>query len=119
MIESRTGKPMSENERVVAWMIFQSTRDSAVSVHELAIAQEISEREVKGIIRNLRTVHLLPIGASRLRGRSGYWWARTPEELMETVRPMLNQAKAELAFVRQAVGGKAMLEMLGQEVLAE
>lgn len=119
MIESRTGRPMTANEAEIARLIWLNSREHPVSVRALAEINALTEREVKGIVQSLRTKHLLPIGASRLRGKSGYWWARTPEELEASARPLVNQAKRMLVSAARLTGKRRVLEMLGQEVFGE
>ena len=119
MIESRTGRLMTTNEQEIARLIWLQSREHPVSVRDLANLNDLNEREVKGIVQLLRTKHQLPIGASRLRGKSGYWWARTPEELEASARPLVNQAKKMLVSAARLTGKRRVLEMLGQEVLGE
>jgi hypothetical protein len=62
-------------------------RSKIVSAKAMAGALNIAERKIRDIVRDLRRAHRCPIGSSMGRP-SGYYWAVSPEELAETIRPL-------------------------------
>jgi len=70
-------------ERMVAGLIhWRQGAGNAIRAADLADALDIPERQIRNIVRDLRTKHYLPIGSTPSKP-AGYFWAVTKEEILE------------------------------------
>jgi len=96
---------------VMREVILSSSRNPIpLSVMAMRVHQTI--RECKGIVEELRTMGQ-PIGARRGKPH-GIYYARTVDELEESARPLVNQAKKMLLGASRLVGKRRLAEWLGQ-----
>lgn len=70
-------RPQTEMERIVADLIFRHKgAANPISLAQIQTNTDLSDREVKGVVGDLRMRHRMPIGALRTseEGRGGYFW---------------------------------------------
>lgn len=106
---------LSTDESCVYSLIAGRDSSRPIPLAEICQATGLSARAVKGIVEALR-VDGEPIGASRGKP-SGYYLARSVEELESSARQLVNQAKRELLSASRLLGKKRVRELLGQNVL--
>jgi hypothetical protein len=117
------GHELTELESYVANLLLTANSErpidnEAVRVAvELRFERQISDREVKAIIRILRKDHAFPI-ISRRKKPHGYWWCQSKREMEEFVDTFKSQALDELHTLSRIVkenfpelAGQLKLEM--------
>jgi biotin operon repressor len=84
---------------IVIQLIKNHTADKPVLGAKLAQVSGLSGQEVRKVVNEARQEHL-PIGSCK----TGYYWARTQEELLVTIRDLTGRAKQ---IMRAAEGLRA------------
>ncbi len=90
--------PPSSREMIVAQLIRRRTIENPIKIAEISAKTGLHEREVKDIVRTLRSVYLLPVASSRSRP-AGYYWARSWDEWEPYVRQFRGQALDEMRTI--------------------
>jgi hypothetical protein len=102
------GHELTEIERYVAGVLLDATSAKPIGIAELipqvemALEQQMSEREIKKVIRRLRKEHAFPI-LSRRRKPAGYWWCSSADEMEEWIVLFRSQALDELETISKIV----------------
>lgn len=102
------GRELTDLESYVASLLLSASAARPIGIREivthtrLALEQEIDERKVKKVIRELRREHGFPILARRKRP-SGYWWCETADEMESFVSSFRSQAMDELVTISKMV----------------
>lgn len=90
-------------------------RASALPIASIARRTGMKEREIKAAVEGLILRHNILVGSSRGKP-CGYYLIETAEDLLKTIRPLKNQAIAELRRVYALLGKdqRRLRELLGQ-----
>ncbi|HEY4358239.1 MAG TPA: hypothetical protein VGN16_21010 [Acidobacteriaceae bacterium] len=87
---------------------------NAILVGRLAELLKATPRQIKDDIRDLRLLFKVRIGSSRDAIDGGVYLITTKEEALDTARPFLRQASAELAVARAILEPHELAELEGQ-----
>lgn len=115
--------PFTTDERAV-WNVLQLRAGKAAAISATGLmeaarrsdGERFTERDIKGVIEDLRRRHRLKIGANRGKPH-GYYVIVTAEELDESVRALRNQGIKMLwtaALLEGRDGKNYLRELLGQ-----
>ncbi len=96
--EDSNGTP-TPTEKEVAELIWAASRTQPIPLKTIAWRVELSDREVKGIVEQLRITHHCQIGASR-EEPSGYFWIRSEADREVAVRPYREQLLSMMRTLR-------------------
>lgn len=100
-------------EKVIARIIWNHTRNKPVPITMLALHCGLNDRQVKGIVEDLRCTHRCAIGASR-QEPSGYFWIRSAEDREAAVRPYREQILTMWRTLRSLDSPASLRELHGQ-----
>jgi len=96
-------------------------RDQAISIAQIANVTQLSPREIKQHVHDLRMLGLR-IGSCRVAdstAAAGYYIVTTHQELIESLRPYQRQVLTEMRLIQQMIGKRytAAAELEGQLAL--
>lgn len=114
-----TLKPTPRQQTLLRLIVDRVGRDKAISVGELAEQLKVQPREVKSDVNVLRTMFRVRIGSSRDGETGGYYMIASKEEALDTARPFVRQAQAELAIARAILEPHELKEFAGQLQIIE
>lgn len=104
---------LAEDERAVLQAIrFHRGRDKAITIREIQLTTQLSDRQIKKAVRNLRMNFRVPIAASKDGLCGGYYLWMTAEDLAGWKSVMLDQLLAEIALFRAVTTEEAALEIV-------
>lgn len=104
----------AEERAVLKALRHHTSSTNPVALRTICEKADLSERQVKDCIRNLRLSFRLPIGASRSGAGGGYWFFVTDEDRVLFRSIYLRQILSELEVLRAVDSKEAVLELLGQ-----
>ena len=99
----------------IARLLTHATFDCPLQGKVLRSYFDMSEREVKSVVEELRAEWVLPIGSRRMPPY-GYYWITSPEEFKDWLRTMRGQAMSELS-TSYGLYRACYPELAGQEAL--
>ena len=109
MLSPLHGLPLTPDELFVATMLLDATAVEPIGIKRLrralqdhSPARDITEREVKDIVRTLRKLHELPIISRRKKG-GGLWWCENEQQMNEYVTHARKQPLDELHTLSRIV----------------
>jgi hypothetical protein len=108
-------KPVDARTVRIARLLTHATFDCPLQGKVLRSYFDMNERDVKGIIEELRAEWVLPIGSRRMPPY-GYYWITSPEEFKDWLRTMRGQAMSELSTSYRLYRA-CYPELAGQEAL--
>jgi hypothetical protein len=122
LLTGRSGGPFGltlgpDEKRVLTFLRFRRGVKQSMAIREMQVRMtkndQLSDRQIKQAVRNLRMNFHLPIGSSKEAG-GGYFIMVTDEDHAILRRHILDQVRAELGVLRCVDGPSAALELLGQ-----
>jgi hypothetical protein len=96
----------TEIERFIVWLLKQATSEKPLGIAEIRVRvreelkEMISEREIKGFIRDLRREHGMAVLARR-GSPSGYYLCSNREEMKRFASAFIAQANDEMETIRK------------------
>jgi hypothetical protein len=103
---------LEPSEYQVAMLVSKTDSLHPIKIRELMEATGLNDRAIKGICRNLRDTHLLPIGASR-KEPAGIYWITNAEAFLTYYHTTKAQALSELKTLGRMCR-KHFPELVGQ-----
>ncbi len=106
--------PTVRQQALLRIVVDRLGRTRAITVGELAERLKVTPRDVKADVQELRRRFRVRIGSSRDGEAGGYYMITTKQEALDTARPFVSQALAELEIARAILEPHEMAELEGQ-----
>lgn len=116
-----TSRPMNDAERAIAFLLERKHRghENPVQIAEIRRAlPNLSEREVKAAIENLRMLYRKPVGSKRDQP-AGYFWIVSAEDQEAAARSYRQQILSMFRVLQVIDSPERMREFAGQLTLLE
>lgn len=118
LLNPLSGHALTDIESYIASLLLNASQSSPLTNAEIrdfvneSLRENLDERTVKEIILRLRNDHHFPIMASKQKP-FGYWWCRSPEEMIAHIERVRGEAIGMLATLAKIVKAN-FPELLGQ-----
>ena len=107
-------RPSAEEMAVLRAIRYHRGAKNAISIRDLQAKIDLSEREIKQIVRTLRVAFRLPIGSSKSATAGGYFIVVSIEDQEIAASGPLAQIRAEVEVLRLITSPERTKELLGQ-----
>jgi len=119
LIHGQPGGPFEQclsgdEQAVLSAIRFHRGAKNAVTIREMRSRLQLSDREIKGIVRALRISWHLPIGSSKDSVDGGYFLILSAEDQEVFDANFLDQIRAQVQAHRCVSGPARTRELLGQ-----